>query len=71
MRHLSSDARNKQRSFHVGTLPAWLLCCIASDFLSCDRTDPDSPHLGWGVGVRSGLCPAVGEIGAEMTLQSL
>lgn len=71
MRPLSSDARSKQRSFHVSTLPAWLLCGIASDFLSCDRTDSDSPHLGWGVGVKSGLCPAVGEIWAEMTLHSL
>lgn len=44
MRHLSSDARNKQRSFHVSILPAWLLCCIASYFLSYVSTDPDSPH---------------------------
>lgn len=57
MRPLSSDARSKQRSFHVSTLPAWLLCGIASDFLSCDRTDSDSPHLGWGVGSRVVFAP--------------
>ena len=40
-------------------------------FPSCDRTDPDSAYLGWGVEVRSELYTAVVEIWAEMSLHSL